>query len=88
MKNMMKEHSRRYPPSATTKKRLTMIHTIYTYPNPLKLAFVRHIDSMDPRCVILKVHETVEHELRAFIIREWAVLARLKQMMPVKVALQ
>ena len=43
---------------------------------------------MDPRCVILKVHEAVEYELRAFIIREWAVLARLKQMMPVKVALQ
>lgn len=43
---------------------------------------------MDPRCVILKVHEAFECELRTFIVREWAVLARLKSMMPIKVALQ
>ena len=43
---------------------------------------------MDPYCVILKVYKAFECELRTFIIREWAVLARLKSMMPVKVALQ
>lgn len=43
---------------------------------------------MNPRCVILKVHEAFECELRTFIVREWAVLARLKSMMPIKVALQ
>ena len=43
---------------------------------------------MNPRCVILKVHEAFECELRTCIIREWAVLARLKPMMAVKVALQ
>ena len=43
---------------------------------------------MNPRCMIFEVHENVEHELGTFIIREWAVLARLKSMMPVKVALQ
>lgn len=43
---------------------------------------------MDPCIVILEVHKTFEGELRTFVIREWAVLARLKPMMPVKVALQ
>ena len=43
---------------------------------------------MDPRCVVFKVHEAFECEPRTFIIRELAVQARLKTMMPVKVALQ
>lgn len=43
---------------------------------------------MDPCSVILKVHKAFECELRTFIIREWAALARLKPMTPVKVALQ
>lgn len=38
--------------------------------------------------MVLRVHEAFEGELRTFIIREWAVLARLKPMTPVKVALQ
>lgn len=43
---------------------------------------------MNPCSVILNVHETFECELRTLMIRERAVLARLKQVMPVKVALQ
>jgi hypothetical protein len=43
---------------------------------------------MNPRRVIFIVHEACECQLRAFIVREWAVLAWLKPMMPVKVALQ
>ncbi len=43
---------------------------------------------MDPRRVILEVHEALERESRTFIVGEWAVLARLKPVMPVKVALQ
>lgn len=34
------------------------------------------------------VYEVLERELRAFIVGEWAVLARLKPMMPIKVVLQ
>jgi len=43
---------------------------------------------MDPRSVIFEVHKAFERELRTVIVGEWAVLARLKPMMPVKVALQ
>jgi len=43
---------------------------------------------MDPRYVILKVHEAFERELRTSIVGEWVDLARLKTVMPVKVALQ
>jgi len=43
---------------------------------------------MHPCSVTFKVHEASERELRIFIIGEWAILARLKPMMPVKVALQ
>ncbi len=43
---------------------------------------------MDPRRVILEVHEAPERESRTFIVGEWAVLAWLKPVMPVKVALQ
>lgn len=66
----MKEHLERYPPSATMKEGLTIIYIIYIYFNPLKLAFIRYINFIDLRCVILKVYKTVEHELRVFIIRE------------------
>ncbi len=52
------------------------------------LAFVRHVDSMNPRRVILEVHEAFERELRTVIVGEWAILARQKPVMPVKVALQ
>ncbi len=43
---------------------------------------------MDPRRVILEVHEAFERELRTFIIGKRAALARLKTVMPVKVTLQ
>lgn len=43
---------------------------------------------MHPCSVTFKVYEASERELRIFIIGEWAILARLKPMMPVKVALQ
>ena len=43
---------------------------------------------MHPCSVTFKVHKASERELRIFIIGEWAILARLKPMMPVKVALQ
>ena len=43
---------------------------------------------MDPRRVNLEVHEAPERESRTFIVGEWAVLARLKPVMPVEVALQ
>ena len=46
------------------------------------------VDSMGPRRMILKVHETFECELCTFIVWERAVLARLKLVMPIKVALQ
>ena len=49
------------------------------------LAFIRHVDSMDPCYITLKVHKPFERELRTFIVGEWAVLARLKPMMLVKV---
>ncbi len=35
-----------------------------------------------------EMHEAVDRELSAFIVGEWAVLARLEAMMPVEVALQ
>lgn len=35
-----------------------------------------------------KVHEAFERELGTFIVGEWTVLARLKTVVPVKVALQ
>ncbi len=62
-------------------------------PDPLKqqvtrLAFPGHVDSMDPRCVTFKVHEAVERKLPTSDIGEWAVLAGLKLMVPVEVALQ
>ncbi len=37
--------------------------------------------------MIFEVHEAFERELRAFIIEEWTVLARLKLVMPVEVTL-
>ena len=43
---------------------------------------------MDPCGILFKVHEAFECELCTFIVRERAVLARLKPVMPVKVALQ
>ena len=43
---------------------------------------------MDLHCVKFKVHEAFKCELRTFIIGEWAVLARLKLVMLVEVALQ
>ncbi len=43
---------------------------------------------MDPCSVTFEVHKTFERELRTFIVGERAVLARLKPMMPVKMALQ
>jgi len=43
---------------------------------------------MDSRSVIFEVHKAFERELRTFIVGDWAILARLKPMMPVKVALQ
>ena len=54
----------------------------------MNLAFVRNVDFMGPRSVIFEVHEASEHELRTFVVREWAFLARVKLVMPVKVALQ
>jgi len=62
-------------------------------PNPLKqqvrrLAFLRHVDSMDPRCVTFKVHEAIERELPTSDVGEWAALAGLKLVVPVEVALQ
>jgi len=38
--------------------------------------------------VTFKVHEAFKRELRTFIVGEWTVLARLKTVVPVKVALQ
>jgi hypothetical protein len=52
------------------------------------LAFVRHVDSVNLRRVIFEVHEAFKRELRTIIVGEWAVLARLKPMVPVKVTLQ
>lgn len=52
-----------------------------------KLAFVRHIDSMDLRSVNFKVHKTFECDLRTSIAGKWASLARLDLMVPVEVAL-
>lgn len=43
---------------------------------------------MNPCSMIFEVHKTVEHELGTFIIGKWAILARLKHVVPVKVALQ
>jgi hypothetical protein len=62
-------------------------------PDPLKqqvrrLAFLRHVDFMDPRCVAFKVHEAIERELPTSDVEEWAALAGLKLMVPVEVALQ
>lgn len=62
-------------------------HTFYRRNEQSILAFVRHEDSMDPRCVILKVHEAFEGEQGTIVMREWAILARLEPVMPVKVAL-
>lgn len=67
---MMKKHSRKYSPNAIINKRLMIIHIIYTYLNLLKLVFVKYIDFMNSRYVIFKIYKTIEHELRAFIIRE------------------
>ena len=38
--------------------------------------------------MILEVHKALERELRTVIVGEWAILARLKPMMTVKVTLQ
>jgi len=43
---------------------------------------------VDPCSVTFKVHEAFERELRTFVVGEWTVLARLKTVVPVKVALQ
>jgi len=62
-------------------------------PDPLKqqvrrLAFLRHVDFMDPRCVAFKVHEAIERELPTSDVGEWAALAGLKLMVSIEVALQ
>ena len=43
---------------------------------------------MDLRCVKFEVNEAFECDLRTFIVGERAVLARLKPVTPVEVALQ
>lgn len=43
---------------------------------------------MDTCRVVLEVYEAFEPKLRTSIVGEWAILARLKTVMPVKVALQ
>lgn len=57
-------------------------------PQVRRLAFLGHVDSMDPRCVTFKVHEAFERKLSTSDIGECAALARLKLMVPVEVALQ
>jgi len=37
--------------------------------------------------VIFEMHKAFERELRTFIVGEWAVLARLKPIVPVRVTL-
>lgn len=61
--------------------------------NPLKqqvrrLAFLRHVDFMNPRCVTFKVHEAIERELPTSDVGEWAALIGLKLVVPIEVALQ
>ena len=66
---------------------ILICHTFYRRNEQSILAFVRHEDFMDPRCVIFKVREAFEGEQRTIVMREWAILARLDLVMPVKVAL-
>ena len=53
-----------------------------------ELAFVRHLDFMDLRCVTLEGYKAFKYELRTFIAGKWAILARLELMMPIEVAFQ
>ncbi len=46
------------------------------------------MNAMDHCSMIFKVHKAFECELCTFVIRERAVPARLKRVMPVKVTLQ
>ena len=66
---------------------IVICHTFYRRNEQSILAFVRHEDSMEPRCMIFKVHEAFEGEQRTIVMREWVILARLDLVMPVKVAL-
>ncbi len=67
---------------------VTIAFINYNLLKRLSLAFVRHTDTLNPRCVVFKVHKAFERELPTFIVRERANLTRLKPMMPVKVVLQ
>ncbi len=67
---------------------VTIAFINYSLLKRLSLAFVRHTDTLNPRCVVFKVHKAFERELPTFIVRERVNLTRLKPMMPVKVVLQ
>lgn len=54
----------------------------------LGLAFLRHLNSVDSRRVIFKLHKALELKLSTSVIEQGAALARPKLIVPVEMALQ
>ena len=53
-----------------------------------KLAFIRHVNSMDPCGMVLEMRKAFEYQSRTTITRERAALARLKVTVQVEIGLQ